>query len=169
LDGIVCPAAFHSVLDHDELFLNPALVPGGGWLEAQCGGGPNRAQLRKRWDAADATPRYSRSFADFREPWFFPDAEQAAVGLRRVGLMEVETSLEAAPTILKSVAEYNDFVRNIILRRHLDQLPTEDLHKDSVRTPAQQTAADEAPFLLEYGRLCAAEFHSPGRWPASSV
>ena len=51
-DGIVSTAAFHWVLDNDRLFANlrRALVPG-GWLEAQCGGGPNvtdLAQARER-------------------------------------------------------------------------------------------------------------------------
>src|ERR1700752_1259044 len=41
-NGVVSTAAFHWVLDHDQLFANlhNALLPG-GWLEAQCGGGPN--------------------------------------------------------------------------------------------------------------------------------
>jgi SAM-dependent methyltransferase len=52
-DGIVSTAAFHWVLDHDRLFANlrRALVPG-GWLEAQCGGGPNVvacANVRTNW------------------------------------------------------------------------------------------------------------------------
>ena len=49
IDGIFSTAAFHWVPDHDRLFrsLFHALKPG-GWLEAQCGGGPNLARVRER-------------------------------------------------------------------------------------------------------------------------
>ncbi len=45
-DGIFSTASFHWVHDHDLLFRNllAALRPG-GWLHAQCGGGPNIARL----------------------------------------------------------------------------------------------------------------------------
>ena len=78
-DGIVSTAAFHWVLDHDRLFLElrRSLRPG-GWLEAQCGGGANVAGLRKRALALASTPQFSAFFADFREPWFYADAEGAA-------------------------------------------------------------------------------------------
>ena len=56
-DAVVSTAAFHWVLDHDRLFrnLHDVLVPG-GWLEAQCGGGPNITRLRDRANALAATP-----------------------------------------------------------------------------------------------------------------
>ena len=65
-DGIVSTAAFHWVLDHDQLFMNlrRALVPG-GWLEAQCGGGPNVARLRQRADELAATSSFALFFAGF--------------------------------------------------------------------------------------------------------
>src|ERR1051326_8481572 len=68
-EGIVSTAAFHWVLDHDRLFreLGQALVPG-GWLEAQCGGGPNVEILRNRANELAATPRFARFFSGFREP-----------------------------------------------------------------------------------------------------
>jgi trans-aconitate 2-methyltransferase len=68
-DGIFSTAAFHWVSNHDRLFrsLLRALRPG-GWLRAQCGGGPNLARLRKRTDDLAATPKYARYFAAFSEP-----------------------------------------------------------------------------------------------------
>ena len=96
-DGIFSTAAFHWVLDHGRLFqsLFRALRPG-GWLHAQCGGGPNLAQLRKRTDELAATAKYAPYFVGFREPWTFNDAKTAAALLRRAGFREVETSLEPA-------------------------------------------------------------------------
>lgn len=153
-DGIVSTAAFHWVLDYDQLFLNlrRALIPG-GWLEAQCGGGPNIAALRRRADALGAAPKYSRYFAEFREPWRYQSAEDAAVLMRRAGFEDVETSIEAAPTVLKNAAEFSEFLRNIIFRRHVEQLPAENLRHDFIEELTAQSATDETPFLLDYWRL----------------
>lgn len=153
-DGIVSTAAFHWVLDHDSLFLHlhGLLVPG-GWLEAQCGGGPNVAHLRARADALVATPKYAPYFKDFREPWTFENADEAAATLRRAGFVNVETSVEAAPTILDDAAHYDEFVRNIVLRQHLENLPTPELRSDFMARLTEQAAKDDPPFLLDYWRL----------------
>jgi trans-aconitate 2-methyltransferase len=153
-DVIVSTAAFHWVLDHDLLFLNlkRALVRG-GWLEAQCGGGPNVKRLRDRADALAATPRFAEFFRGFREPWLYPDAEGAAATLTRAGFVEVETSVEAAPTVLQDAATFNEFVRNIVLRRHLQNLPTEELRSEFMDQLTEQAAGDNPAFCLDYWRV----------------
>ena len=153
-DVIVSTAAFHWVLDHDQLFakLHDILVPS-GWLEAQCGGGPNTARLRERADALAARPEFAPYFTGFREPWLYQDAEGAAQGLRRAGFAEVETSVIAAPTVMDDAQHYREFVRNIILRRHLQNLPTEELRADFMERMTEQAAKDDPPFLLDYWRL----------------
>jgi len=153
-DGIVSTAAFHWVLDHDRLFANlrRALKPG-GWLEAQCGGGPNLVRLRQRANALAATPKFSEYFEGFHEPWLYQDAEGAAATLRAAGFVEVETSVEAAPTLLDGPEQYTEFVRNIIMRRHLENLPTEELKDQFMAELTKQAANDDPPFLLDYWRL----------------
>jgi len=153
-DGIVSTAAFHWVLDHDRLFasLHAALVPG-GWLEAQCGGGPNIEHLRKRVDWLVATGRFARFFDGFREPWLFEDAEGAASTLQRAGFVDIETSVEAAPTLLDDAAHYDEFVRNIILRQHLRGIPEEADRVEFMTRLTEQAAKDDPPFSLDYWRL----------------
>lgn len=153
-NGIVSTAAFHWVLDHDQLFANlhNALLPG-GWLKAQCGGGPNLARLRARADALAAAPQFAAYFAGFREPWLFEDAEGAASTLKRAGFVEMETSLEPAPTLLEDADHYGEFIRNIIFRRHLENLPTDQLRAEFIENLTQQAAAENPPFLLDYWRL----------------
>lgn len=153
-DGIVSTAAFHWVLDHERLFANlrRALVPG-GWLEAQCGGGPNILRLRQRADELAATAKFASFFAGFSEPWLFQNAEGAAQALLRAGFVEVETSIEAAPTILDSAGQYNEFVRNIILRRHLQNIPSEQLRAEFMAELTNRAGADDPPFSLDYWRL----------------
>lgn len=153
-DVIVSTAAFHWVLDYDQLFLNlrQVLIPG-GWLEAQCGGGPNLARLRTRVESLAAKTMFAAFFAGFQEPWLFQDAEDAAATLRRAGFVDVETSTEAAPTVLENAQQYAEFVRNIILRQHLQRLPSEDLRETFMSELTQQAAADRRPFSLDYWRL----------------
>jgi len=153
-DGIFSTAAFHWVLDHDRLFrsLFRAVRPG-GWLLAQCGGGPNLARLRKRTDELAATAKYARYFAGFREPWTYNDAETAAAILRRAGFAEVETSLEPALTILENLPKYSEFVRTVILRQHLERIPDVELRTEFVAALSDPATTDDPPFSLVYWRL----------------
>ena len=152
--AVVSTAAFHWVLDHDRLFRNlrDVLVPG-GWLEGQCGGGPNVARLRDRANALASTPAFAPYFEDFREPWLFEAAEDAAQRLRNAGFVDVETSLEAAPTLLDDAAHYNEFVRNIVLRCHLKNIPGAAERDQFMAILTQQAAQEDPPFLLDYWRL----------------
>jgi trans-aconitate 2-methyltransferase len=132
--------------------LRRALVPG-GWLEAQCGGGPNLVTLRDRASALAATPKFASFFAGFSEPWLYQDAQAAARSLQRAGFRDVETSIEAAPTVLDNAGQYSEFVRNIILRRHLENIPSEDLRSEFIAELTEQASADDPPFSLDYWRL----------------
>ncbi len=153
-DGIVSTAAFHWVLDHDRLFGNlyRALAPG-GWLEAQCGGGPNIARLRQRANALAASRQFAAYFEGFREPWLFEDAESSAETLRRAGFIDVETSVEPALTILDNAEHYREFVPNIILRRHLENIPSAAERAQFMARLTEQAAEDDPPFSLDYWRL----------------
>lgn len=153
-DGIFSTAAFHWVPDHSRLFrsLFRALRPG-GWLRAQCGGGPNLARLRARMDALAATPKYARFFDRFRSPWVYNDAETAADLLRQAGFVEVETNLEQALTVLENTEEYSEFVRTAIARRHLEEISDPALGVEFVAELARQAALDDPPFSLDYWRL----------------
>ncbi len=153
-DVIVSTAAFHWVLDHDHLFRNlHSVLRPGGRLEAQCGGGPNVKRLRERADALAATPKFANYFQGFREPWLYQDAEGAAETLRRAGFTDVETSVESTPTVLDDAAHYSEFVRNIILRRHLENIPGEEEKSEFISVLTEQAAKDDPPYTLDYWRL----------------
>jgi hypothetical protein len=119
----------------------------------QCGGGPNLITLRNRANALAATPRFAPFFAGFCEPWLFQDAEAAAESLGRTGFVELETSIESAPTVLDSAEQYKEFVRNIIFRRHLENIPSEELRSEFMAELTTQAAGDDPAFSLDYWRL----------------
>lgn len=153
-DGIFSTAAFHWVPDHAQLFrsLFRALRPG-GWLRAQCGGGPNLARLRQRMDALMSSPTYRQFFANFRTPWVFNDAEAAASLLQRAGFVEVETSMEPAFTVFDNADAYREFVRTAVLRRHLTEIPGPALREKFVEELVGQAAHDDPLYSLDYWRL----------------
>jgi ubiquinone/menaquinone biosynthesis C-methylase UbiE len=153
-DGVVSTAAFHWVLDHDLLFRNlyGALRPS-GWLQAQCGGGPNIAQLRERIAALAASPPYAPYLADFPSPWFFQNAEGAADTLGRSGFVEIETGLVPASTVMESRRQYEEFVRTMIVRAHIERLPDPSLRDQFVSQLADLAVGDDPPFMLDYWRL----------------
>jgi len=153
-DGIFSTAAFHWVPDHLRLFraMFQSLRPG-GWLRAQCGGGSNLAHLLARTYALAATPKFAKYFAGFRSPWVYNDAEAAAALMREAGFINVHTSLEAAPTVLDNAAQYSEFLRTVILRRHLDHIPDPALRDEFVAQLTRDAASDTPPFSLDYWRL----------------
>jgi SAM-dependent methyltransferase len=153
-DGIFSTASFHWVCDHDALFRNLyAALRAGGWLHAQCGGGPNIARLRQRVRALSQTEEFSRWLGDFAEPWFFSDAESAESRLRRAGFDEIQTSLEAAPVTVSSAEEFQGYLRTFVLHRHLELLPTAPLRVEFLQQLTDSSAEDDPPFTLDYSRL----------------
>ena len=153
-DGIVSTAAFHWVLDHHRLFQNLySALRSGGWLQAQCGGGANLALLRERMGALALSPKYAPFLASFPSPWLYQDAEGAAETLRRAGFIDVQTGLQAAPTVLEGRQHYVEFVRTVIVRTHLERLPNPGLREQYVSDLADQAAADDPPYRLDYWRL----------------
>src|SRR5262249_46348334 len=129
-DGIFSTASFHWVLDHDHLFrnLHRALKPA-GWLVAQCGGGNNIARVLTRVEKLMAAPTYAKYFTGYHAPLEFSDAETAATRLRNAGFVEIETNLEEAPTLFPNAAEFHPFVENVILRHHLQRIPSASLRE----------------------------------------
>jgi hypothetical protein len=110
-------------------------------------------RLRDRVATLAAMPHIAPFLAGFREPWLFEDAQGAAATLGRAGFVDIETSLEPAPTILADAAQYTEYVRNIILQRHLEKLPTEAQRTQFMARLTAQAAEDDPPFSLDYWRL----------------
>ena len=55
--------------------------------------------------------------------------------------------------MLDDAAHFNEFVRNIVLRRHLQNLPTTELQTEFMAVLTEQAAADDPPFCQDYWRL----------------
>lgn len=153
-DGIFSTASFHWVLDHDALYRNlyASLKPG-GWLHAQCGGGPNLKRLRDRVRALSQTKKFSPWLGRFSEPWFFSDAQDAAARLRAAGFREIETSVEPAAFAVASREEFKDYLRVFVLHRHLELLPDAARVEQYLQQLAAQCDHDSPPWTLDYCRL----------------
>ena len=154
VDAIFSTATFHWVLDHPRLFrgLYRALRPG-GWLVAQCGGGPNIKLVRDRAAALMAAPEYAPHFAGWPGPWEFADDATTAARLRAAGFVEIETGLEATPIVQPGPEEYRAYLASVVFGAHLARLPDEAARARFVAALTAQAAGDDPPYLLDYWRL----------------
>lgn len=154
VDAIFSTATLHWVVDHPRLFRSLyAALKSGGRLVAQCGGGPNLARLLERASALLHAPPYASYFEGWQGPWEFADASTTAERLRAAGFVDIETSVEPAPTVLASAREYEDFVSTVIFRLHLERMPNEKLRMSFLRTMTEDAARDDPPYSLDYWRL----------------
>ena len=153
-DGVFSTAAFHWVKDHERLFrsLHAALRPG-GWLEAQCGGGPNLAALLHRAQALTSSPPLERFFAGLQWPWEYASPETTAERLRRAGFTDISTGLEPAPVLLADAAQYREYLGNVIFHRHLERIAEGKLKAYFLDELTRQSGEDDPPYLLDYWRL----------------
>ena len=153
-DAIFSTATFHWVQDHRQLFraLFRCLKPGGR-LVAQCGGGSNIARLRQRAETLLSSEEFREKAAEWSNPWEFATPEETTLRLEETGFVDIETSLEPAPTPFRSASEYHEFVRSVVLRTHLDALP-DDATRDAFMSDITAMAAlDDPAFTLDYWRL----------------
>lgn len=152
--GIFSAAVFHWIKDHDRLFrsLHDVLRPG-GWLEAQCGGGPNLAKLLQRAEALAAAPPLAQFFSGWQSPWEYASPETTAERLRHAGFIEINTGLESAPVQLPSDKEYREYLAHVIFHRHLERIRQPELRQRFLDELTRQSAQDQPPFVLDYWRL----------------
>lgn len=154
VDAVFSTATFHWVLDHDALFASLARVlRPGGRLVAQCGGQGNLAHVLARVDAILDEPPFRAYLGGVPLPWTYaaPDATRAR--LERAGFVDVETSLEQAPTPFASADEYRMFVDRVVLGVRLAPLTDQALHAELVDRVVAAAEHDTPPFSLDYVRL----------------
>lgn len=98
VDGILSTATFHWIKDHSQLYrhLYQALKPG-GWLVAQCGGGPNLSRLLGRASVLMAQEPYVRFFSGWSSPWEYADDITTAEWLRAAGFVDVRPAWNRRP------------------------------------------------------------------------
>ena len=154
VDGVFSTATFHWVKDHDALChsLYAALRPG-GWLRAQCGGGPNLKRLRERTEALMRSPAYASYFAEWKTPWKYPEPEETSARLKRAGFTNVKTSLEESPIRLPDALTFYEFEQNVTLHRHLAAISDVTARHEFLTEITRQFTEDESPWMLDYWRL----------------
>ncbi|HEV2108587.1 MAG TPA: methyltransferase domain-containing protein [Thermomicrobiales bacterium] len=164
-DHVFSTATFHWVGDHQRLFtaLYTALRPG-GWLVAQCGGGPNIARLRERIADLAAGSPFARPLRRWPGPWTFATPEETGTRLANAGFIDIETGVIPAPTTLDDASAYREFLRTVVLGEHLARLSTPADQDALLDHLTAQAANDDPPFTLDYWRL-----NLRGRRPAISA
>lgn len=152
-DAIFSTATFHWITDHDRLFaaLYRALKPG-GWLVAQCGGGPNIASLNAEAQRTMREAPFAAHIGDWTGPWHFATPEETESRLRDAGFVEVDAHLVEAPVTLESEDAYREFLTTVVFGTHLGRLP-EELRGPFIERLVRWSAGQDTPWHLDYWRL----------------
>lgn len=152
-DGVFSTASFHWVLDHDALFRSifVALKPG-GWLVAQCGGGPNLLGLRRRAEALMQTPEFERFFHGWKAAQNYQDDRATAARLGAAGFRDIATWLHRQDVTFPDAATYREFLQTVTLHADLTRIPDPAVRDRFLDILTEQALAD--PQLgLDYWRL----------------
>ena len=151
--GIFSTATFHWVGDHDALFrsLFSALKPG-GWLIAQCGGGPNLRRLRQRTDEVMASAEFHEYFRGWNPSQNYQNAEDTAARLRRAGFGDVATWLHGEDVPFPDPATYKQFLATVTCHTHIARIP-EPAQRDRFLDQLIALAQHEPNLHLDYWRL----------------
>jgi trans-aconitate 2-methyltransferase len=152
-DLIFSTAVFHWIKDHERLFsvLHRCLKPG-GFLFAQCGGGPNLKRVRMRIQQLIATEKFRQYFKDWQKVWEYPGPELTSERLEKAGFEDVVCSLEEAAVHFPEEKAYADFLTAMILHPYLERLP-ESMEPEFKEEIVRQGAVDQPPYVLDYWRL----------------
>ncbi len=154
LDGVFSTAVFHWITDHPRLFREIfAVLKPGGWLEAQCGGGPNLKTLRERATAIAERPEYQPFFEGWGEIWEYVDAGVATDRLRDAGFVDVEAWLEHTPAPLGDAVTYREYLETVTCHRHAERIRDLGLRELFFDELVNLAADDDPPFVMDYWRL----------------
>jgi hypothetical protein len=96
---------------------------------------------------------FASYFGHWTGVWEYSTPEQAADRMRRAGFIDIQTSLEPAPTTLVDEASYREFVTTVIYNAHLACLPEGPLRAQFIDQVTERAARQETPFTLDYWRL----------------
>jgi trans-aconitate methyltransferase len=153
-DLVFSTATFHWIKDHNALFAGIfTALRSGGRLHAQCGGGPNLHRARELAKGIMSDTRFAPYFTDWPGPWEYANAVETAERLTNAGFVEVETSLEEAPTTLATEEDYREFVTTVIYHPHLERLPDAAARQAFIDRVTALAAKEPVPFTLDYWRL----------------
>lgn len=153
-DAVFSTATFHWITDHPALVaeLFEVLKPG-GWLIAQCGGGPNIARLEARAMTILRQEPFAPFIDDWAGPWHFADGPTTETRLRDAGFVNVSAETFAAPVTMPDADAYREFLTTVVFGTHLNRLPDDALRAAFIDRMVTAGATDKPPFSLDYWRL----------------
>ena len=153
-DGIFSTAAFHWVPDHAQLFRSlHAVLRQEGWLEAQCGGGPNLARIHERATTITQCAEYRDFFVGWKRTTHYETPETYQENMRRAGFRDIKVWLEQAPAQLADAEEFKQYLATVTLREHTDRITDPVLRLRFLDQLALKASQDDPPFVMDYWRL----------------
>lgn len=149
-DAILSTATFHWIADHALLFGRlRAVLRDDGRLAAQCGGAGNIAAIHAAAREAGRHAPFAEHLAGWAGPWRFAGPEETEQLLHAAGFAGARAWLESRPV---EPVEPRDYLREINLGAHLEQLPPE-LREPFLGAVIEQVADPDGRVTIDYVRL----------------
>lgn len=154
VDIVFSNATLHWIQDDDALFtcLLRATKPGGRF-RAQCGGGHIFAKFMPAVNAVRLSEPFVQHLRDYHDGKNYRTPESATAIMERNGWTDARASAFDAPVAFDAEDDAALYLRTIILRDHVANLP-EDLQEPYVRAVIREYIARHGPpFTADYVRL----------------
>jgi len=147
VDAVYSSAVFHWIQDHEALFrsLHGVMRPG-TWLETQCGGQDNIAEIERALEALSGDERFAPYLRTGRQGMNFASIGDTESRLATAGFSDIRAWTQPWPVHPPDPAGY---VSTVILPWHLDRLPDE-LHQPFIRAVLETAPR---PLVVNYVRL----------------
>lgn len=154
VDVVFSTATFHWIPDHEELFarLFDALKPGGK-LAAQCGGEGNISRVSRATELVMRRERFALHFEGWTDDKLYASPEDTGRRLAQAGFVDAEAWLQEEPTPFENVGHLADYLKEIILRSHVRNLPEKNDRDAFTLAVAREMDEQDGPLLADYVRI----------------
>ena len=147
VDAVYSSAVFHWIQDHEALFRSlHGAMRRDAWLEAQCGGQDNIAEIARALEALAGDERFAPYLRGEREAWNYASIGDTEARLADAGFSNINVWTQPWPVHPPDPAGY---LSTVILPWHLDRLPS-NLHQPFVRAVLETAPR---PLTVNYVRL----------------
>ena len=143
-DAVMSVATFHwiPVPAQAALFQRIAgILPSGGKLEVEYGGGHNLANFQAAFTRAGGHPG-----AD--QPWHFAGVAETTASLEAAGFRDIDVRLVPDPAVLERGDQLEAFIATVLIGATVRDLPA-----DEARSLVKRTAAELDNPVIDYVRL----------------
>lgn len=124
LDVIFSNSALHWILDQEGVFLHFShLLKPNGEILIECGGGENLERTLPVIFKIMQFDQFKEHFANWKQLWYFPKADETERLLQRVGFRDIQVNLSKRSITFPDRESFTSFAKTVIMKPFLGYMP----------------------------------------------